>query len=239
MTRFQCGNGCAYRGPATGARFAFAILSFLMCLFSGAFTSAALISFSGTSVGGHPVSGTADVTLNAGADTVTVKLTNTTAPTHDAGGLFTGLDFTLGGLTPTMTSDTGIQRTIAGSGAFSDTGAAHNLSWSLQSHGSGVFELNFNPDAKDAIVGPPTAGTYSGANGSIKGNPGHNPFVAQTATFVFSVPGLEANTPLAVRRFLYGTGPGPANGIIIPEPATGILLAWLLIGLALRRRSEK
>jgi hypothetical protein len=75
----------------------------------------AIYSFIGTSFDGHSVSATAEFMLNAAADTITVKLTNTTSLTRDAGELFTGLDFTLGGLTPTMTSDTGIQRTVSGS----------------------------------------------------------------------------------------------------------------------------
>src|SRR5690242_9587592 len=82
-------------------------------------SGASTISFSGTSSDGHPVSGTAESTPSAGS--VTVKLTNTTANTLDAGELLTGLDFSLGGLTPTLTSKTGIQRTVNGNGTFSDT----------------------------------------------------------------------------------------------------------------------
>jgi hypothetical protein len=181
------------------------------------------------------VSGSAEFTLNAGADTVTVKLTNTTTTTLDAGELFTGLDFMLGGLTPTLTSDTGIQRTVDGGGAFTDTGAAQNLSWSLASLGGGTYQVNFNPDAKDGIIGPPTAGSYSGANGSIKGNAGHNPFAAEMATFVLSVPDLEADTPVSVKTFRYGTTLDPA---IVPEPATAVLLmgAWACLAAGRRRR---
>src|SRR5262249_50971441 len=157
---------------------------------TAAVASATLISFSGTSSDGHAVSGAADFALSAGSAAIT--LTNTTATTLDAGELFTGLDFSLGGLTPSLMSKTGIERTVAGGGTYSDTGIAQNLSWSLASLGGGRYQLNFNPDAADGIIGPPSAGSYSGANGSIKGNSGHNPFAAQTATFVLNVPSLTA-----------------------------------------------
>ena len=234
-------NGRLDRGRVQAARIAVAMLSCGVCVLWTSFASAAPIFFVGTSVDTHPVSGEADITLNAGADTVTVKLTNTTLLTNDAGELFTGFDFSLGGLVPSMTSDTGIQRTVDGSGAFVDTGVAQNLSWSLVSLGGGDYQLNFNPNAKDSIIGPPTAGSYSGANGSINGNPGHNPFAAQTATFVLSVPNLEANTPVAAKVFRYGTGLDPAIGIIttgsgVPEPTTALLLVVALALSAAQRR---
>jgi hypothetical protein len=195
-------------------------------------TSAAIITFSGQSSDGHAVSGSADFTLNAGADTVTVKLTNTTTTTLDAGELFTGLDFSLGGLTPAMSSATGIQRTVASDGTFVDTGAAQNLSWMLVGLGGGSYQLNFNPNAKDAIIGPPTAGSYSGANSSIKGNNGHNPFAAEMAVFELSVPGLEADTPVSVSTWRYGTTLDPAT----PEPLSGVLLLLGMACLACGRR---
>src|SRR4029077_4301248 len=113
--------------------------------------SATLISFSGNSSDGHAVKGTADFSLGPG--TATIKLTNTTTTTLDAGELFTGLDFSLGGLTPSLTSKTVIERAVTGSGSVSDTVSAQNLTWSLVSLGSGSFQLNFNPNADDAILG--------------------------------------------------------------------------------------
>jgi PEP-CTERM motif len=218
-------------------RLGFAVC-FLASLAWATTASAALFHFSGTSSDSHAVSGTADFTLNAAADTVTVKLGNTTTTTNDAGELFTGLDFSLGGLMPTMTSDTGIERTVNGAGSFVDTGAAQNLSWSLVSLGSGMYQLNFNPNAEHGIIGPPTAGSYSGANGSIKGNAGHNPFAAEMAVFVLSVPGLEANTAVDAKVFRYGTGLNPASGTItfVPEPSTIVLLAMAAAAFSAGRR---
>jgi hypothetical protein len=231
-------------GRASRCRLPFGGRSFiagaiLVCSMCAANASAALFSFSGTSSDSHPVSGSADFTLNAGADTVTVKLSNTTATTSDSGELFTGLDFSLGGLTPTMTSDTGIERTVDGSGNFVDTGVAQNLSWSLASLGSGMFQLNFNPNAEDGIIGPPTAGSYSGANGSIKANAGHNPFAAEMAVFELSVPGLEADTAVDVTVFRYGTTLDRAPpDTEVPEPSTVLLVSIASALLALGRRNR-
>jgi hypothetical protein len=201
--------------------------------------------FVGLSSDGHPVSATADFT--AVGDVVTVKLTNTTTTTLDAGELFTGVDFTISGLTPTLTSDTGIERTINNDGTFSDTATAQDLSWSLVSLGGGTWQLNFNPNAEHAIVGPPSGGNYAGANGSIKGNPGHNPFAAEMAVFELNVPGIsQAPLPsVVVESFRFGTAlnPGtgtitPGTGLEVPEPAAAVLLlcAALLVSASRRNR---
>jgi hypothetical protein len=200
--------------------------------------AAPIFVFSGNSSDGHPVSGSVDFTLNPAADTVTVKLTNSTPHTFDAGELFTGLDFSFGGLTPTLSSVTGILRTINSNGTFSDTGSAQNMSWMLDPLGGGTFQINFHPNARHAIVGPPTAGTYAGANASVRANPGHTPYAAEMAVAQLSVPGLEASTPVNVTAFRYGTDLDPATGtiVIIPEPSTLVLA---MVGLALMARRRR
>jgi hypothetical protein len=230
-------NGGRERSQFQAARIAATTLCFFGCSCLASTASASTFFFAGTSSDSHPVSGSVDFTLNAGADTVTIKLKNTTLLTNDAGELLTGIDFTLGGLTPSMSSDTGIQRTVDGNGAFTDTGSAQNLSWSLASLGGGTFQLNFTPDSADSIIGPPNGGNYAAANGSIKGNTGHNPFAAELAQFVLNVPNLENNSPVIATVFRYGTGLDPANGTIThaPEPATAILLLGLIWLLAVPR----
>jgi hypothetical protein len=213
-----------------------AIAIFLGCVGCASLASATLVSFSGTSIDGHAVSGTADYTASAG--TATIKLTNTTTTTLDSGELFTGIDFTLGGATLTLTSKTGIERTVDGSGNFTDTGSPQNLSWSLTAQGGGSYQLDFSPDAKDALLGPPSGGNYSGANSSIKGNAGHNPFAALTPTFTITGAGITASTPIVVSHFLYGTGPDAATGTITysPEPSTLVLMSLGAAIVAFRRK---
>src|SRR5262249_18509546 len=95
------------------------VFAFILALILTADAWAALITSSGTSSDGHSVSGSADFALSAA--NVTVTLTNSTSTTLDAGELFTGIDFSLGGLTPSLTSTTGIERSVADNGTYSDT----------------------------------------------------------------------------------------------------------------------
>jgi PEP-CTERM motif len=231
MNRMNLGSTCSRSVRRIGA-----LVLFSGCVLYAATASATLLSFSGTSIDGHAVSGTANITLGAG--TATIVLTNTTTTTHDAGELLTGIDFSLGGATLALATKTGIERTVAGNGTFTDTGSAQNLTWSLNAQGSGNYQLDFSPDASDAILGPPSGGNYAGANSSIDGNNGHNPFGALTATFTITGNALTANTPINVTHFLYGTGPDPATGTITPspEPSTLVLMCLGLATLALRKR---
>jgi hypothetical protein len=195
----------------------------------------------GLSSDGHPVSATADFT--AVGDLVTVKLTNTTATTLDAGELFTGLDFSISGLTPVLGSRTAKLRTIFADGTSSTTPTALSLSWSLANLGGGMWQLNSNPNTEHGIVGPPTAGTYAGADGSIKGNAGNNPFAAEMAVFKLNVPGfsLAPFPSVVVKAFRFGTNLAPATGVITrpgtgvesPEPATVTLLLLAAAGATL------
>src|SRR5262249_43233045 len=81
------------------------------CVLYASLGSASTISFSfsGTSTAAHPITGMADFTLSPGS--ATIKLTNTTVKTFASDELLTGLDFTLAGLTPTISSKSGIERT--------------------------------------------------------------------------------------------------------------------------------
>jgi 2,4-dienoyl-CoA reductase (NADPH2) len=76
-----------------------------LTLFLGMRTATAAM-FTGISGDGDPISATADFSLVG--DTLTVKLTNTTPFTHSADELFTGIDFRLSGLSPTLPSLAGI-----------------------------------------------------------------------------------------------------------------------------------
>lgn len=206
---------------------------------------------SGTSAG-VPVSSQATFTTSLGQ--IVLTLQNTTIHTADAAQLLTGLRFTLSpdlATAATLTSASAIPRDIAANGSYTD-GSAQSLLGTWQSTlSAGVYQVDFNPNAEFAIVGPAdgetnsTAGIYN-ANGSIEGNAGHNPFTAKSATFIFSSPGITGDTSIESVSFIYNTGlsnviPGnevPPPPPSVPEPSTA-LFGLALVGASGTVRSRK
>ena len=206
---------------------------------------------SGTSAG-VPVTSQATFTTSLGHLVLTLQ--NTTAHTADAGQLLTGLRFTLSpnlASVATLTSASAIPRNIAADGSYSD-GSAQSLLGTWESTlNAGVYQVDFNPNAEFAIVGPADGETISmaglyHANGSIEGNPGHNPFTAKSATFVFSSPGITESTSIGNVSFIYNTAlsnviPGhevPTPPPSVPEPSTA-LFGLALVGATGAVRSRK
>lgn len=211
-------------------------------------------SVSGTSAG-VPI--TSEASFNTSAGQVILTLQNTTLHTADAGQLLTGIRFSLSPnpiTTATLTSATAIPRVIADDGTYVDGLSQSILGTWESSLSAGVYQLDFNPNAEFAIVGPAdgetasTAGLYS-ANGSIHGNPGHNPFTAKSATFTLSSAQITAGTTIGSVSFIYNTGlsnviagtPVPPNQTVpVPEPSTiGFGLALVGACGAARRRKAK
>lgn len=206
----------------------------------------------GTSAG-ESVSSNASFTTSAGQ--VVLTLQNTTAHTADAGQLLTGIRFTLSPdlvAAATLTSASAIPRDIASNGSYLD-GPAQSLLGTWESTlSAGVYQLDFNPNAEFAIVGPAdgetstTAGVYN-ANGSIKGNAGHNPFTAKSASFTLSGAQITAATTVSNVSFIYNTGLSnviPGNPVPtppsapVPEPSTA-LFGLALLGASGVVRSRK
>jgi hypothetical protein len=210
----------------------------------------------GTSAG-VPVSSTATFQTSPGE--LTISLQNTTPHTADAAQLLTGIRFTLSPnplAIALLISATAIPRKIAEDGSYSD-GAPQDILGTWESNLSGgVYQLDFNPNAQFGIVGPAdgetasSAGVYTG-DGSINGNPGHNPFTAKTATFKLGSPGIDPDTVVTGVSFIYNTGlsqvvPGTPNTpeliSTVPEPATmgfGVAILAVCGATRCRRRNER
>ena len=135
---------------------------------------------------------------------------------------------------------------ISNTGAVS--GAGNDLkSWQLTNGtgpfgGANTYHLNALwgggglQGGQGLIIGDNTGATYpcdSGA-GSICGNPGHNPFVDQTATFTLAITGATVNTIISNVVLSFGT-----DGAVIPIPAAVWLFISGLLGLiGIARRKQ-
>ena len=97
----------------------------------------------------------------------------------------------------------------------------------------------------DALAGPATGpatliigpGPYTNANGSIRDNNPHNPFINTSATWTLAFAGATAGTVISNVVFSFGTTPG-AN-VPVPIPAAVWLFGSGLLGLiAIARRRQ-
>jgi hypothetical protein len=223
-------------------KFAMSIAS-LAVLAAAATAGAAPIIITGTN---GTQAATAEVTLSN--DTVKIKITNDTATTHDAGDLLTKFTLSIAGVTDgTVTAGTTAkERTVNDDGSFSTINGPFNViatgvnplnTW-MGSFTGGLASFEFHPNAQFGLLGAPTGGDYSGANGSIGGNSGHNPFAYGDVTFTFNVPGVTKDSHLGAYNFYFGTDfqtDIPGGGV--PEPASlGILSLGGVALLARRKR---
>jgi hypothetical protein len=161
-------------------------------------------------VGGQPVS--ASATFVTSVNNIMISLVNNQAnPTSVVQNLSDlGFSLSTGQTSGSLSSSSGMERTIAGNGTFSD-GSTVSTGWQLDNMGA-PFRLHLlgTPQAPShTIIGPPdNSNLYSNAKGSIAGNGPHNPFLAGVVTFDLNVPGVDANTTIRSAFFSFGTTEG-------------------------------
>jgi hypothetical protein len=194
----------------------------------------------GDNVDGEPVNALA--TFTTSSDTISIKLQNLQADPSSPKSIIYDVLFTLstGENAGTITSTTGIERTVHGDATFSDSGAVDVVDWGLFTSAGQLHldRLGAPGQKKHGVIGPPNSGTgeYTAAGGAIAGNDPHNPFWAESAEFVLNVPGVTAATTVTAATFSFNTTPGSdVPGIHAPEPATLILAVLGLASICIRR----
>jgi hypothetical protein len=198
---------------------------------------------SGATVGGQAVNGGA--TFTTGTDTLSITLQNFQNDPTSVIQALSGLSFALstGQTVGTLTSSSGMERTIASNGSYTD-GATVATGWTL----SPGFTLNvlgapIGP-AHTLVGGPNGSNLYASANGSIGGNGPHNPFLAGPITFTLNIPGVTFDSSVNNVVFRFGTTGGDTSPGVgrtpssVPDAGTTlILLGIACVGIeGLRRK---
>lgn len=208
-------------------------------------SSAAIIVFetpNGATQSSLPVS--ARATFITGNNSLRITLENLLVNPTGVSQNLSGLSFTLdSGLTAaTLSSSSGLERSVNQDRTFTDGGMV-STGWAVGLEGAAIKlnVLGSGTGPAHTILGSPNdLGLYSNANGSIRNNGPHNPFLANSATFDLAISGLTEASIVNAGTFFFNTTNGNSttaqriSTTVVPEPAA--LSALALAGAALLRR---
>lgn len=186
------------------------------------------------------VAATADVTLGDGF--ITVVLTDTLANPISSGQTLSGLKFDVSGATGAASLASALGYTAL---INSDNKSANYGSYTPSVNAVSLAHWGANNDVNlstvglggakpyDLIIGPDSAGGFTGAGKYSNANTGFdqfNPYVLGSATFIVHVPGVTENSVLSNVLFEFGTDPQyvAADLTVVPEPST-VLAGMLLL----------
>jgi hypothetical protein len=244
-------------------------LGMLLALVTVPMAYADIFSFAmpaGSTIGGRPVSASALIVTEPGF--ISITLTDLQANPTNVAQLISDFDFTLsdGATTGTLVSQAGTLVSID-KGGTSNPVSGIATGWQSNSDVSGGIQISAigGGQPKNLIIGPGGAGgIYTNANGSISGNPAHNPFIDGTGLFTVIIPSVTADTQVLSAAFSFGdaseldvtnSDAGASNAAFssdaalgvdvtsldpspVPEPASMLLLASTLGALLLGFRKR-
>jgi len=181
---------------------------------------------------------TGSANFTFGTNTLTLVLTDTVVNPNDVAFNLSGFRFTVAGSTGgSLFSSSGLERTVAGGGTFTDgSTVAAGWGFSAASTTYTIDDLNGGVGPAHTIIGAPGGGGTYGSNSSIAGNGPHNPFLANSATFVFHFTGgVNADSTPTNIAWQFGTAPGFSSSSV-PEPISLSLVGGGLLALGLLRK---
>jgi hypothetical protein len=116
------------------------------------------------------------------------------------------------GTSASLNTSSGLERTIAADGSFTD-GSTVATGWVLSGSVSSLLldDLTGTGHAGPAhtVIGAPGGATYAtGGSGSISGNGPHNPFLFGDVTFTLDITGLTDSSTVGNVVFQFGTTDG-------------------------------
>jgi hypothetical protein len=201
------------------------------------------ITPAGSTTSGGTVSAEADFTTGAGVITVNLKNLDSAAQMINVAQALSDLAFTIsttgGAVTDANRAYTSTAINVDGTGAVSSATFTAN-GWDFSGTGSSYLleDLGSTAGPTQLILGGAGATSYPNANGSIAGNPGHNPFLQGNAMFTLTVSGVTVDTNITSATFSFGTGPGNTGELVpgvprtVPEPRSVAMLAAGLLFFA-------
>jgi hypothetical protein len=208
------------------------------------FATATTIGFStpgGTILsGGQPVD--AQATFVTSANTITITLDNLQTNIKDITQVISGVSFALDDLKTgtTILSSLGQERSVNSNKSFTN-GPSVPTGWDVVLDGQSMQLMLPDSDSTHTLIGPANGSKYTGADSTIAGDAGNNPFLVGAVSFVVSVPGITAATQVEWATFHFGTCAEyiPLCSTPVPEPATVTLVVTALacaMGVGWRRR---
>jgi hypothetical protein len=224
----------------------------LAALLSATSARAGSITYDATSSGGNAPAFATFTTYTGG---ITVSLVNNDVNPKSVAENVSALLFDVstgnGGAGSSLSSSSGILRTVAGDGTFSD-GSSVSTGWAFATSGATGISLDVlgsgGSGPTHTLIGMPGGSNlYSNANSSIAGNGPHNPFLGNTITFNISDPAATDVSMITNVNFQFGTTDG-ANQVVgfdppsVPEPASVVMAGIGLtsvFGYCLLRRHRR